>query len=931
MISQLKYQIVIKILLIVVFIPVIKAQGISHDPKISWDTIKSEHFNVHVPTEHLELGLKIADICERVYPVVSHSLDYKPKLTHVIVHTENDESNGIASLFPWRMELFVTTPQSNITGKNASWLESLILHEFTHIVHLRKHKGISSLTRPFLGDFNAVWQMVTPIWFTEGIATLNETRLGKGGRGRNPHFWMQMAEPIFNGNHWKLNNTSYYSRKKLPTSLMPYISGYYITEGITRDFGEYAWGRILNRYSSYPIFGFKKAIKSVTGLNVNSYYDVIIDEFATQRNSKIINSNFRIWYNSELIEGQYSPRWFDENNILFYQKGIDKTQQLIKVHRSGEVEKLLNRKLTNIDNSFTFKGGIVYTSEQRIAPKYTATKYSDIYLYNLKFNTNKRLTNKNRLYSIDISPDNSEVIAVQTYLPENRIVVLDSKSGEIQQFIDFEKYIVLNPRWSPSGNQIAMILQDSTGTANIAVYDIKSNKWRFIYEPNLNQDNHPCWSHDEKYIYFSSDQSGVFNIWAADVRMGERWMVTDVELGAFTPDVSPTGDEIAFSMYTEYGFRIATEKLDISNWVQSNEIINSNKLLYSDSETTFSEIENDENQPYTITKYSPLSQVIKPQGWIPYIYDEEEGMGIAAYLRAEDALHRHIWYGRFGLSLNRIAPAFDMTYIYSKFWPKFNFRTYSLPKKVKNGNEIGWWRENGFEFGITTQLTLENNIYKTTSLLSMQFIQNQLKKSKGTIYPNQEVYRGVRLEFQLNRSSYTFKNITPYFAWLFNSKFEVSNKSLLSDYTAKRFSSELDLFLPTLQGSNIELYFGYLLRSGDYDYQNNFVPIGFISNNSKQQLRLLTSYYQPLVFLEWQIPIIPIFIEYVYLKPFIDYSIGYFDISNQPDVDTIHSIGLQLSTKNIIFYRSNFEMGINIYKKSITKSIEYNPFIRFNL
>ena len=165
MISQLKYQIVIKILLIVVFIPVIKAQGISHDPKISWDTIKSEHFNVHVPTEHLELGLKIADICERVYPVVSHSLDYKPKLTHVIVHTENDESNGIASLFPWRMELFVTTPQSNITGKNASWLESLILHEFTHIVHLRKHKGISSLTRPFLGDFNAVWQMVTPVWF----------------------------------------------------------------------------------------------------------------------------------------------------------------------------------------------------------------------------------------------------------------------------------------------------------------------------------------------------------------------------------------------------------------------------------------------------------------------------------------------------------------------------------------------------------------------------------------------------------------------------------------------------------------------------------------------------------------------------------------------------------------------------------------------
>jgi len=204
-------------------VPYVYAQGIYHDPRISWETIKSEHFNVHVPKEHIKLGIKITDICEDIYSIVSHSLDYFPGRTHVVVHTENDDSNGIASLFPWRMELFVTPPQANITGKNIHWLESIILHEFTHIVHLRKHKGITSLTKPFFGDYNAVWQMITPVWFTEGIATLNETRFGNGGRGRNPHFWMQMAEPIINNNQWKLNNTNYFSRNKLPTLLMPYI------------------------------------------------------------------------------------------------------------------------------------------------------------------------------------------------------------------------------------------------------------------------------------------------------------------------------------------------------------------------------------------------------------------------------------------------------------------------------------------------------------------------------------------------------------------------------------------------------------------------------------------------------------------------------------------------------------------------------------
>ena len=56
------------------------------------------------------------------------------------------------------------------------------------------------------------------------------------------------------------------------------------------------------------------------------------------------------------------------------------------------------------------------------------------------------------------------------------------------------------------------------------------------------------------------------------------------------------------------------------------------------------------------------------------------------------------------------------------------------------------WRENGFECGVSTPLILENNIYNTASLFSMQFIQNQLKNSIGNINPNQKIYRGIRSE-----------------------------------------------------------------------------------------------------------------------------------------------------------------------------------------
>ncbi len=268
---------------------------------------------------------------------------------------------------------------------------------------------------------------------------------------------------------------------------------------------------------------------------------------------------------------------------------------------------------------------------------------------------------------------------------------------------------------------------------------------------------------------------------------------------------------------------------------------------------------------------------------------------------------------------------------FTKFWPKFTFKAYSIPKKVKNDNDNGWWRENGFEWGVKMPLTLENNIYKTLSLLSINYVQNQLKNAKGNIDPDPGIYRGLKFEFLLNRSSYTLRNITPYFAWFVNTNIEFSNASLMSDYNSGRYSLELDLFLPILKRSNLELYFGYLNRRGNYWYINNFVPIGHSTNSNSKQFRFITSYYYPLRFLEWQTPIIPIFFEYIYLKPFVDISAGWNKNINYSDMDVIHSAGIQIATKNLFFYRYNFDMGINIYKRSISDNFEYNPFIRFNL
>ena len=62
-------------------------------------------------------------------------------------------------------------------------------------------------------------------------------------------------------------------------------------------------------------------------------------------------------------------------------------------------------------------------------------------------------------------------------------------------------------------------------------------------------DRDPAWSPDGKYLMFSSDRSGIFDIYA--LRLADRtlWQVTNVVLGAFEPEVSPDGTQLAFVTY----------------------------------------------------------------------------------------------------------------------------------------------------------------------------------------------------------------------------------------------------------------------------------------------------------------------------------------------------------------------------------------------
>lgn len=97
------------------------------------------------------------------------------------------------------------------------------------------------------------------------------------------------------------------------------------------------------------------------------------------------------------------------------------------------------------------------------------------------------------------------------------------------------------PAWSPDGQRIAV-----TGPDGIYLVPVGGGPARALTTGGV-RDNGPAWSPDGQTLYFSSERSGAFDVWAVSSDgSGLRQVTTNARvIGA--PAVSPDGASLAFS------------------------------------------------------------------------------------------------------------------------------------------------------------------------------------------------------------------------------------------------------------------------------------------------------------------------------------------------------------------------------------------------
>ena len=542
------------------------------DPSFSWMTLTSPHFLIHYHQGEEALAKRAAVIAEDVHVRLVLRLKSQPhSRTHIVLVDAMDDANGSATPLPYNLiKLYVTQPfGASIfgTGNYDDWMRLLITHEYTHIVQLDMVNSLPEVLQNIFGNLYFP-NMFEPVWLTEGLAVYEETELTGGGRNRSPASDMVLRMAVLENNFPDISQAANYT-EKWPDGEVPYLFGGSFTAFIAKKYGREKLADLSIAYSGrwWP-FLVEGTARNVLGTDYQELWWAWWSELAKHYDAekqKVLAQGMSASHS--LTHGGYmnvapaiSP---DGKQIAYYDQNADEHPAIRMMNIDGSG----NRKLINSVNSsapdiaWRADGkGFYYT---RIDVVRNTDLYNDIYYYDIESRKETRLTKNLRARDPAPSPDGATLVFVTNRLGRTRLATIQLppepgkaiRAQDISWLGDESENQYEAPRYSPDGQNIVVGVRQPDGYKDIWILDSKGNKTvELMHDRAI--DGGGVWSADGRSIYFSSDRSGIFNLYVYDLDHKQISQVSNVLGGAFMPSLTPDGSAIAFADYSSRGFDI---------------------------------------------------------------------------------------------------------------------------------------------------------------------------------------------------------------------------------------------------------------------------------------------------------------------------------------------------------------------------------------
>ncbi|MBD3321572.1 MAG: hypothetical protein GF350_10810, partial [Chitinivibrionales bacterium] len=555
-------------------------------------TIESNHFIIHYTEELKPVAQRTANILEELYSIYRDTYDLTlPEKTDVLI--ANDVGgNG------WAMDIantFLLSPNAfdfNLRGTH-NWLRDVITHEYAHIVSITASHKMSSVIPYFqFGLFSHpneserveglhIYPLeILPPWFFEGIAQYESSRFGSDR-------WDSHRDMIV--------RTLTLSGMLLPYDHMyvfagrgddyekTYNHGFSLVKYIAETRGYDKIVSILRESSRFGRVNFDRSIKKVLGISARDLYDEWKQSLEKKYTKQIESIGKQVFGEKINTKGydNYWPRFSPDESKIYFISNNDYEYSLRSLYSytladTVEEDKRIKREMGSVKSFYSIcdtNGLIAFSSvksrKSTLPMNRGASRVPDIFIdtlppeekkFGLFHKTERQITEKQGMMAATFSPQ-GDMLAYVRYNNEKNCLCIGDTTGKNITYIypdpgrpELKIQKIFSLDWSPDGHSIAVSYIDDTDR-KIGIYDTASHEFNVVCDTR-HDERDPRFSHDGKTLYFSSDRTGIYNIYRYTFETQSLQRITNVSGGAFAPDISQDETKLVYANYDKDGYGI---------------------------------------------------------------------------------------------------------------------------------------------------------------------------------------------------------------------------------------------------------------------------------------------------------------------------------------------------------------------------------------
>lgn len=681
-------------------------------PELKWQTLETEHFNIHYHQGIESIAEKGALIAEQTYQPIMDQLELDDfGKTDIVFSAEDEIMNGFA--MPSN-QIFIWVSQNDVAGHfggSDKWLKMVITHEFQHVAQFQAHRTWAGI----IGGASI------PAWWLEGMAEyMTEVwRVGRSDSRMKIHTYrntMNQLDAHDDGYAkvlylaWKYGDSTLVNISKHRVYLQekekkyPYWYDFKVAfedaTGQTLENFDEEWRRAMNTY----YYGYKAQKETPEEIGEA----LPLTGFSRVRSAMLAPDSAMV-----AVIGRESASMRDYG---LYTKRTDSTQTIKEIHYGR------------------FNGNPAWSPDAKhiIVAEYHRGSHgsllNDLRLIDVEKQQKRWLTKDMRALHPMFSHDGKGVFFVAHPGETTQIFYQDLVSGKRVQISMFEGDVQLqNLDLSPDGFRLTFMIQDINGDVDIAVMDRDGSNFRKVTQ-DPEEDVYPVWTADASAIIYTSYRNSTPNLYRVDLDSLTITQMTDIAEGIYSVQRLPNTNKIIASTLADVDtIRIRAVEDDrvappLSLNIREPFIGWRNKA----PDITLPHIDYSLEPPIEARyAYRPV-KTLRPL--LKLVIPSEDGLFL--FGAAQDALGKHLMQGGTIFPWNGAAPGLYFNYINLEFLPAMSFYGMKDVSIRFNQTPAGSYWESRNGLGLLLDLPMNSG----GSLSSNHTLQGKLEMMNRDVY-----------------------------------------------------------------------------------------------------------------------------------------------------------------------------------------------------